>query len=969
MQQKNDVSPSHPLFRITDFRNTQLRATGPLNEAARLDALRSYAVLDTPPEAAFDRITGFAARLFEVPVSAISLVDCDRIWFKSVGGPGRAALPTEVPRAEAPCPHLVETRQTLTIEDTLLDPRFSGLPLVTGPAHLRFYAGAPLLAGSGAVLGTLCLLDVCPREFPQSKQDLLRDLAASVVSELELRRALFSVQETETVHRQMFSENPYPMWVFDTETLGFLDVNETALALYGYTKAEFLALTVLDIRPAEDRPRFQTYLRELAASGLPGSKHGIWRHQTRSGGRIWAEVSAYPVQFAGRSALMAVAQEVTERVRMEDALRRSEQKFAFHVQQMPLAAIEIAPDMTITRWNPAAEQAFGYSAAEAVGQSVVDLIVPEQEHLHVEQVRHGILTNTGGTRSTNFNRTKSGEIILCDWYNTPLLDEDGQAIGCASLARDITDEAASQEKLRRSEAHKAAILETAIDCIIGMDQDGVVTEWNPAATRTFGYNPAEAIGRKVAELIIPPQMRAAHVRGLARFLATGEGPVLDQRVEVSALHQDGREFPVELTATAVRVEGSLVFTAYIRDMSERKAMERERETMEREREELLSQTEALLAVALARADHDPLTGLLNHRAFHKRLKEELNEEEAGIASAPGTSGAVLLVDLENFKFFNDAYGHLAGDDVLRRISRTFEAVCRPSDVLGRFGGDEFALLLPGASPEDAQAMAEKLRDAAGRAGYQPPGYQTTIPFTLSVGMASFPDDGLSPAALLEAADARLRVAKSGGEADSHALIVRDSLARTVGGFTMLDALVTAVDNKDRYTRRHSEDVMHLCRQIAVALGLEAPAQRTLEVAALLHDVGKIGVPDAILRKPGRLTDDDYEAIKQHPLMGSVIVGAVPGFEDTLDAVRHHHERWDGQGYPFGLVGEEAPLPARIMAVADAYSAMTTDRPYRKGMEPARALAILENGAGTQWDPVCVRAFLSARRSGTPGSGD
>ena len=982
MQQKNDISPTHPFSLIT----------APLDEAARLDALRSYAVLDTPPEAAFDRITDLAARLFDVPVSAISLVDRNRAWFKSVGGPGRAALPPEVPRAETPCPRVVETRQALTIEDTLLAPHFSCLPLVTGPARLRFYAGAPLLAGSGAVLGTLCLLDVRPREFPQKEQDLLRDLAASVVSELELRRALFAAEETRlaaeetrlaaeeahTRHRQMFSENPYPMWVFDTETLRFLDVNETALALYGYTRAEFLALTVLDIRPAVERPRLKTHLRRLAASGLPGGKRGIWRHQTRSGRRIWAEVSSHPVQFGGRNALMAIAEDVTERVRTENALRRSEQKFAFHVQQMPLAAIELAPDMTVIRWNPAAERAFGYSAAEAVGKSVVDLIVPEQEQLHVEQVRHGILTCTGGTRSTNFNRTKSGEIILCDWYNTPLLDEGGRAVGCASLARDITDEAASQEKLRRSEAHKAAILETAIDCIIGMDQDGIVTEWNPAAARTFGYSPAEAAGRSVAELIIPPRMRKAHQQGLAHFLATGEGPVLNTRVEMPALHRDGREFPVELTATAVQVEGSLVFTAYIRDMSERIAMEREREAMEREREELLAQTEALLAVALARADHDPLTGLLNHRAFHKRLKEELSKElskeelskeEMETASAPGTSGAVLLVDLENFKFFNDAYGHLAGDDVLRRISRTFEAVCRPSDVLARFGGDEFALLLPGASPEAAQEMAGRLRDAAGHAGYQPPGYETTIPFTLSVGVACFPQDGVSPAALLESAEARLRVAKSGGDTGGYALSVRRSLAESVGGFTMLDALVTAVDNKDRYTRRHSEDVMHYCRQIAGALGLDAPAQRTLEVAALLHDVGKIGVPDAILRKPGRLTEDDYEAIKQHPLMGSVIVGAVPGFEETLDAVRHHHERWDGGGYPFGLTAEETPLPARIMAVADAYSAMTTDRPYRKGMEPTRALALLKDGAGSQWDPVCVQAFLAARRSGTPGSGD
>ena len=176
---------------------------------------------------------------------------------------------------------------------------------------------------------------------------------------------------------------------------------------------------------------------------------------------------------------------------------------------------------------------------------------------------------------------------------------------------------------------------------------------------------------------------------------------------------------------------------------------------------------------------------------------------------------------------------------------------------------------------------------------------------------------------------------------------------------MLDALVTAVDNKDRYTSRHSEDVMEYGLLIARELGIEEEAQSTVAVAALLHDVGKIGVPDAILRKPASLTDEEFTAVKQHPQMGAVMVASVPGLENTLDAVRYHHERWDGGGYPAGLRGEETPLIARIMAVADAYSAMTTDRPYRQGMSRERALTILTEGSGAQWDPKCVQAFCAA----------
>jgi HD-GYP domain-containing protein (c-di-GMP phosphodiesterase class II) len=147
--------------------------------------------------------------------------------------------------------------------------------------------------------------------------------------------------------------------------------------------------------------------------------------------------------------------------------------------------------------------------------------------------------------------------------------------------------------------------------------------------------------------------------------------------------------------------------------------------------------------------------------------------------------------------------------------------------------------------------------------------------------------------------------------------------------------------------------------IAEQLRLPEDVRHTVAVAALPHDLGKIGVPDSILRKPGKLTDEEFAAIKQHPMMGSIIVAAVPGLAGTLDAVRHHHERWDGKGYPDGLLGEETPVMARLMAMADAYSAMTTDRPHRKGMPHTKAMQILEEGAGTQWDPICVLAFCEA----------
>ena len=353
------------------------------------------------------------------------------------------------------------------------------------------------------------------------------------------------------------------------------------------------------------------------------------------------------------------------------------------------------------------------------------------------------------------------------------------------------------------------------------------------------------------------------------------------------------------------------------------------------------------------ADRDPLTGLLNHRSFYKCL-----DEEVARVTQMGISLSAVMLDMDSFKFFNAAYGHAVGDQVLRQVADRLQSVCRPQDTLARFGGDEFALLLHEANGTAVAEIEARLRTRLEGMVFLPEGQASPIPLTVSIGAALFPAETEDKLRLMKIADERLLRSKAGTSDDTPADHVRRALAH-VDGFSMLDALVTAVDNKDRYTSRHSEDVMRYGVLIAQKLGIEPQEQNTVAVAALLHDVGKIGVPDAILRKPAKLTDEEFLAIKQHPQMGAIMVASVAGLENTLDAVRYHHERWDGGGYPAGLSGEETPLIARIMAGADAYSAMTTDRPYRQGMSRTQALSILEEGSGVQWDPACVGAFVAA----------
>ncbi|WP_301002421.1 bifunctional diguanylate cyclase/phosphohydrolase [Capsulimonas corticalis] len=465
-----------------------------------------------------------------------------------------------------------------------------------------------------------------------------------------------------------------------------------------------------------------------------------------------------------------------------------------------------------------------------------------------------------------------------------------------------------------------------------------VLEVNEMAVASYGYSRQEFLNLTLED-IRPPGEEAA-VRQTVLRLAQGRSPNGAWRHR----RKDGSILWVDVSSNGINYQGRAARLVSLYDVTMYKAMELEREQ--------------LLSEAIERADYDALTGLCNHRAFHDRLKGIVERH-----IRHGDPVGVVLMDLNNFRFFNDVYGHTVGDDVLRQIARLLQGATASSgdlSALARFGGDEFAVLVQGNTVSEMEQVGERMRDVLTGVSYRPPGYEQDVPMTFSVGTAKLPDDGPGTLELLAAADFRLARDKFGGGAED-AEHLRDRLARSVDGFTMLDALVTAVDNKDRYTRRHSEDVMTYSLQIARELGLDERAQYQVQVAALLHDVGKIGVPDAILRKPGKLTDDEYQAVKQHPMMGAMMIGSVPGFEGALDATRHHHERWDGEGYPFGLCGEETPLVARLMAVADAYSAMTTDRPYRKGMSQERALQILEEGAGAQWDPHCVAVFVQARR--------
>ena len=352
---------------------------------------------------------------------------------------------------------------------------------------------------------------------------------------------------------------------------------------------------------------------------------------------------------------------------------------------------------------------------------------------------------------------------------------------------------------------------------------------------------------------------------------------------------------------------------------------------------------------------DPLTGLPNHRTLHERLGAEVER-----ARRHERDLSLVVFDLDNFKHINDVHGHQVGDGVLQETARRLGRHVRPGDLLGRIGGEEFAWVLPDADGLDAWDAAERVRIAVAAEPFAAVGN-----ITVSAGVCDI-THGETAAELFRLADGALYWAKLDGRNVAHrytpevvaALSAeeRAELLERSQALSAIRVLARAVDAKDPTTQRHSERVADLAGSIAERLGWPQDRVALLREAGLVHDVGKIGVPDAILRKAGSLTPEEYKQIQAHAALSAQIVSEVLSTEQ-IAWVRGHHERWDGRGYPDGLAGEKLPAGARILAVADSWDAMTASRPYREALSVREALAECRMGAGTQWSAEVVTALL------------
>ena len=387
---------------------------------------------------------------------------------------------------------------------------------------------------------------------------------------------------------------------------------------------------------------------------------------------------------------------------------------------------------------------------------------------------------------------------------------------------------------------------------------------------------------------------------------------------------------------------------------------------------------------------DGLTGLLNFAAFREELETQIN---AIAAAEPPEPLSIIMVDVDNLKIINDRHGHLVGNQAIEYVGRQLRKAIPMATAACRYGGDEFFVLVP-MDKTEAALRAERVVIGLEKAPEHLP-----CAVSVSIGVAGCPEDGAIDDQLLDAADRAMYIAKSEGgncvrvadESENqrgrvYEAVIAVNARRLIPGERQalrgvldellrlkeeeldsaavqqsLRALMEAVESKDRYTSEHAHEVSDLTQQLCESAGLTPHQTLAVEVAALVHDIGKIGIPDEILQKPGPLNTRERMQIEQHPEIGAQILAPLPALKDVVPLVLHHHERWDGTGYPHGLSGEDIPIGAQIISLCDVWHALTSDRSYRKAMPAEEARRIILEGRGKEWRPDLVDKFFAILR--------
>jgi diguanylate cyclase (GGDEF)-like protein/PAS domain S-box-containing protein/putative nucleotidyltransferase with HDIG domain len=673
-------------------------------------------------------------------------------------------------------------------------------------------------------------------------------------------------------------------------------------------------------------------------------------------------------------------------------------------EQMSVGTAIVGLDGRVLRANPAFQGMMGCTEERLIGKRPGDLPFAVDAPGETDLLQK-IFEEHATCRSVVVRyHHPDGRSIPLLIATSRLRDESGRPCFFSLQLLELTDRALDFESVRH-DTHSRQLLDSAGEGIFGVDREGRTTFANPAAAHMLGYSVDELVGvwlhEKVQYAREDGSRYACSECPICRSLETGDSVATMSDV---FWRRTGEPLSVEYSCTPIREADRIVGAVVcFRDVGEQKWLEEQVRNnidfvqnasweMAKQYAELVETNEKLADANRRLADAntklgllattDGLTGLNNHRTFHERLSDEISR-----AKRYNGNLSLLLLDVDRFKHFNDTFGHPEGDAVLRTVGLLIQESVRDCDLAARYGGEEFAVVLPQCDSAAARIAAERVRTVIEQASWE------QSPVTVSVGIATFTSQMENGAELVAHADRALYRSKQlgrncsthcedsgeefdfcGGNSLPYTEIMREMLSLqhkmlTSAAERVKDRLVDAYDKtieswckildmKDKETQGHSTRVTDLTTRLARSIGMNEEEVLYARWGALLHDIGKIGIPDSILLKPEVLSEEEWVIMRGHPVIAYEMLSPITFLRPALDIPYGHHEKWDGAGYPQGLKGDDIPIAARLFAVVDVYDALRSDRPYRPGWSEQRVRRYLRRQAGSHFDPRAVEAFLN-----------
>ncbi len=552
--------------------------------------------------------------------------------------------------------------------------------------------------------------------------------------------------------------------------------------------------------------------------------------------------------------------------------------------------------------NNAFERITGLNKSEIINKRVLE-VLPGTEKNWIE--KYGDVALNGETLTFNNYSRELSRYFSVSVYSP-------QPKQFVTIFTDVTRLKRLEQELRQEKALLQTTLHSLGDGVISTDMHGKIDIMNAVAQNLTGWSIEKAKGKDFQEVfrLIDTFTDESILNPVQCVLETGEK--IEHSSNTLLIRKNGDTLPIEDSASPIRDEkGSILGVVLIfRDYTEKKEKQ-----------------EKIIYLSY----HDQLTGLYNRRYFEEELKRLDTERNLPFS--------IAMIDVNGLKLTNDAFGHLKGDELLVRVSSVIKNECRSDEIVARVGGDEFVILLPRTSYAEAEQIMNRIYHSIGKERLD------SIVMSVSIGW----DTKLS-------VDQKITDVFTKAEESMYRRKLSES--QSMRNLT-IQVILKTLNEKSRQEKDHSDRVSYFCKKIGEAMQLDLATLHETEIAGLMHDIGKITIHENILNKPGLLSEEEYDEMKRHPEGSYHILKSVDAYAYLSEHALYHHERWDGLGYPKGLKGEEIPLIARIIAVAEAYESMTSERPYKVIKTSEEALDELHRFAGTQFDPAIVAVCTPA----------